>query len=169
MSNELTIAQALRRIKNLKGQIAEYSQRCTAGVSYPVDKVPSFRYQESFEAMGLAQAEMVDLEARVAAANATATVLCDGGTLTLTKAVRLLQELKGNIVFLKGLNLKSETVKTRTNDWDDVEMKHICRVEETTYVSDLSEQDRDKAVKKLQSSFENLNNLVENANHKVMV
>jgi hypothetical protein len=169
MSNELTIAQALRRIKNLKGQIAEHSQRCTAGVSYPIDKVPAFRYQESFEAMGLLQTEMVDLEARVAAANATATVLCDGGELTLTKAVRLLQELKGNIAFLKGLNLRSETVKTRTNDWDDVEMKHISRVEETTYVSDLSEQDRDKAVKKLQASFENLNNLVENANHKVMV
>jgi hypothetical protein len=169
MSNELTIAQALRRIKNLKGQIAEHSQRCTAGVSYPLDKVPAFRYHESLEAMSLAQAEMVDLEARVATANATATVLCGSETLTLTKAVRLLQELKGNIAFLKGLVLRSETVKTRTSDWDDDQMKNISRVEETTYVSDLSEQDRDKAVKKLQSSFEDLNNLVENANHKVMV
>jgi len=169
MSNKLTIAQALRRIKNLKGQIAEHSQRCTAGVSYPVDKVPAFRYRESVDAMALAQAEMIDLEARVAVANATATVTDEGNEMVLAKAIRTLQEFKGNITFLKGLNLRAETVKVRTQDWDEVEMKTLSRVEETTYVSDLTEQERDKNVKALQARFEALNNLVENANHLVMV
>ena len=169
MSNKMTIAQALRRVKSLKGQIAEHTARCVAGVSYPADKVPAFRYGESMTALSMAQAEMIELEAKIAAANASATVTWAGATHTLAFCIRMLQELKGNIAFLKGLHLRSETVKTRTNDWDDVEMKHICRVEETTYVSDLSEQDRDKAVKAMQASFEELNNLVEDANHQVFV
>jgi len=168
MSN-MTIAQALRRVKNLKGQIAENEQRAKSGVSYDATKVPAFRYKEAVEAMFAVQDEAVALEARIAIANATNTVLDDEQSLTMASAVRTLQELKGRISFLKGLHLRSETVKDRTNDWDDVEMKHISRVTETTFVSDLTEQVRDQQVKALQSRFEALNNVVENANHQVMV
>jgi len=87
----------------------------------------------------------------------------------LALAIRTLQELKGRIAFLKGLNLRNETVQTRTNDWDDTEMKHINRVTETTFKSDLSEKDRDQQVKALQDRFEVLNNAVEDANHATMV
>jgi len=62
MSEKMTIAQALRRIKKLKGQIAEHNQRAIAGVSYDVTKVPSFRYAEAVEAMFAIQDEVVALE-----------------------------------------------------------------------------------------------------------
>ena len=170
MSDKLTIAQALRRIKKLKGQIAENEQRARAGVSYDSAKVPAFRYQEAVEKMFATQDEVVALESRVAVANATGTVTVSGeGTLPLSQAVRILQELKGRIAFLKGLHLRSETVKDRSQEWDDTEMKHITRVTETTFVSDLSEQDRDNQVKTLQDRFETLNNAVEDANHTVTV
>ncbi len=55
MSEKVTIAQALRRIKKLKGAIAENQQRANAGVSYDVSKVPAFRFQEAFAAMTAAQ------------------------------------------------------------------------------------------------------------------
>jgi hypothetical protein len=169
MSEKMTIAQALRRIKKLKGQIAEHEQRAKVGVSYDVTKVPSFRYQEAVEAMTAIQDEMVGLESRVAIANAKSTVQYDGTEVTMAFAIRTLQELKGRIAFLKGLNLRNETVKDRTNDWDDVEMKHIARVTETTFKSDLSEKDRDQQVKALQDRFEVLNNAVEDANHTTTV
>lgn len=167
--SEITIAQALRRVKKLKGQIAESSQRAQSGVSYDATKVPEFRFAESFLVMTEAQLEMVALESRIAVANATATVKHLGQEILLTQAVRLLQELKGQIAFLKGLHLRSETVKDRTNDWDDTEMKHISRVTETTFVSDLTEKDRDRQVKEIQNTFETLNNAVEDKNHTVTV
>ena len=169
MSEKMTIAQALRRIKKLKGQIAENEQRARAGVSYESTKVPAFRFQESFDKMVATQDEVVALESRVAIANSTGMVVDGQKTIPLATAVRTLQELKGRISFLKGLNLRNETVKDRTQEWDDIEVKHIVRVTETTFVSDLSEQDRDAQVKTLQDRFETLNNAVEDANHTVTV
>jgi hypothetical protein len=167
--SDMTIAQALRRIKKIKGLIAENEARAKASVSYDLTKVPEFRYNESFSNMTSLQLEMVELESKVAVANAKALVKHGESEFLLTKAVRLLQELKGQIAFLKGLQLRSETVKNREQDWDDNESKHITRVSETTFVSDLSEKDRDRQVKELQNVFEVLNNSVEDMNHTVKV
>lgn len=169
MSEKLTIAQALRRIKKLKGQIAENEQRAKSGVSYDATKVPAFRFKESFDKMIAAQDEAIALEAKVAIANATAVVQDGQQVIPVATAVRTLQELKGRIAFLKGLHLRNEVVKDRQNEWDDTEMKHISRVTETTFVSDLTEQDRDSQIKTLQDRFEVLNNSVEDANHTVTV
>jgi hypothetical protein len=167
MSEKLTIAMALRKIKKLKGQIAEHQQRAVAGVSYEVNKAPAFRYDTEYRAMCDLQGELIELEARVAIANANNTV--PGSALSLAHAIRTLQETKGRIAFLKGLNLRNETVKDRQTEWDDNEMKQITRVTETTWQSDLSEVDRDVMVKVCQDHFEALNNLVEDANHTVLV
>lgn len=170
MSTEkLTIAQALRRIKKTKGLIAENQQRATLGVSYDATKVPAFKFADAVTTMFALQDEMVLLEARVAMANAVATVQDGGEVVPMARAVRTLQELKGRIAFLKGLHLRSETVKDRQTEWDDAEMKNITRVTETVFVSDLSEKDRDQQVKALQDRFEVLNNAVEDANHTITV
>lgn len=165
----MTVAQALRRVKKLKGIIAEHRTHAINGVSYASDKVPSFRFHEELVAMGQATDDMVDLESRIAIANATATVQDDPATLTLAKAVRLLQEIKGTISFYQSLSLKSGLEKNRNMEWDDGLDKTVTRVEETTYVTDLTEQERARRVKILQDHFESLNNSVEDANHQVTV
>lgn len=167
--SDMTIAQGLRRVKKLKGLIAEYQQRAQAGVTYDTAKKPAFAFKEAVNSMFATQDEMVQLEARVAIANANATVQNGSTQMPMALAIRTLQELKGRIAFLKGLHLRNETVKNRETDWDDVEMKNITRTTETTYVSDLTEQDRDTQVKSLQDNFETLNNAVENANHTIRV
>ncbi len=169
MSTKTTIAQALRRIKKLKGQIAEHTQRALASVSYEKDKVPAFRFHEEMLARASAQRELLDLQSRVAVANAKATVQDGSETITHAEAVRRLQEIKGEIAFLKSLHIRNETVKDRSQEWDDIESKHIVRVVETVWVSDLSEKDRDAQIKVLQDRFEVLNNAVEDHNHKVSV
>jgi hypothetical protein len=169
MSDKMTIAQALRRIKKLKGQIAEHTQRAQAGVCYISTKVPAFRFDNEIEALDIAKVEMINLESAVAVANATTTIMVEGNRNILTRCIRALQELKGAIAFLKGLHLRNETVRDRETEWDDEQMKNVSRVTETTYVSDLTEQDRDEQVRELQDQFETLNNLVEDANHSVMV
>lgn len=169
MSDKVTIAQALRRIKKLKGQIAEHTQRAQQSVSYDASKVPAFCFVEEVAATKVAQTELVDLQSRVAVANAKATVQDGNDTITHAEAIRRLQEVKGEIAFLKGLNLRNEVVKDRSQEYDDIEMKQIVRVTEVTWKSDLSEKERDQQVKSLQDSFEVLNNVVEDRNHKVAV
>lgn len=166
---KMTIAQALRRIKKLKGQIAEHTQRAQQNVSYEKDKVPAFRFRGEIAARTLAQDELLDLQARVAVANAKSTVVENGRSLTHAEAVRVLQELKGEIVFLKGLSLRDEVVKSRDQDYDEVKGTYVSRMVETTWVSDYSELERDRQVRALQDRFEELNNTVENHNHKIIV
>jgi hypothetical protein len=79
------------------------------------------------------------------------------------------QSLRGRLLFYQALVLRSGVEKTRESEWDDDACKNINRVVETTYVSDLTEVDRDSKVKALQNRFESLNNLVEDANHQVLV
>ena len=169
MADKITIAQALRRVKKLKGQIAEHTVRAQQSVSYEKDKVPAFRFNEEVLAKKGAQNEMVDLQARIAIANAKATVMFDGETYSHSEAIRILQELKGEIAFLHSLNLRNETVKSREQDWDDVKNAYVSRTTETVFVSDLSERERDTQVKTLQNAFEQLNNAIEDHNHKVAV
>lgn len=169
MSEKMTIAQALRRVRKLKGFICEHRARAVAGVSYLDSKVPAFRFDTEIADMNRAVEEMIDLESRIAVANATATVEDETRPLTLAAAIRTLQEIKGAATFYQSLNLRSGTEKTRESDWDDNESKSIVRTVELVYVSDLSEQARDAKVKELQNRFEQLNNLVEDANHRVLV
>lgn len=170
MSDKITIAQALRRVKKLKGQIAEHSTRAQQSVSFVQGKAPVFSFHDSVAQLNVARTEMLDLEARVAVANAKKTVSdLNGNKVVLARAVRQLQELKGQIAFLRSLNLRNETVRERETNWDDDQGKHITRVNEMTYVSDLSESDRASAIKSLQDQFETLNNTVEEANHSVLV
>jgi hypothetical protein len=114
MLDKITIAQALRRIKKLKGQIAEHTQRAQASVSYEKDKVPAFSFGEEMLLMKAAQLELVDLQSRVAVANAKATILDGEDVITHAEAIRRLQEIKGEIAFLKiGL---SKDLSIRTQD-----------------------------------------------------
>ena len=169
MSEKMTIAQALRRVKKLKGLIAEQSTRVRQGVSYVSTEVPAFRFEDEMKAFISTTEEMVVLESQIAVANAL-TMVTDGSTqISLARAIRMLQELKGTIALYQVLNLKSGVEKVRTNDWDDALDRSVSRVEEVTRVSDLTEQDRDKIVKYMKDRFEALNNAVEDANHASFV
>lgn len=167
--DKLTIAQALRRIKKLKGEIAEHENRIRAGVSYVSDRVPAFRYADERQNLTAAKQKMLVLQSQVAVANATTKVSHEGMEIPLALAVRMLEELKGEVALLKGLTIRNETVKTRESEWSDVVNNSVTVVTETVWVSDLSEQKRAAEVKSLQGRFEELNNIVEDANHKVTV
>lgn len=169
MSTKITIAQALRRVKKLKGQIAEHTQRAQQSVSYVKGNVPAFRFDSEVASLRAAQIEMLDLQSRIAVANAKATVSFGNDTITHAEAIRRLQEMKGDIAFLKSLVIRNETVKTRDQEYDATSGRYVPITTETTFVSDLSEKDRDKQVRDLQDGFEALNNAVEDHNHKVTI
>ncbi len=111
-----TISQGLRRVKLLKGQMAEFGSRAAACVSYEESQKPVWVFGETREKLRTTRELLVTLEAAIARANASAIVEIDEKRMTIAEAVRRLQETKAEIAWLQGLRLSGpmEFVKQET-------------------------------------------------------
>lgn len=165
----MTISQALRRVKFLKGRMAELSKRAAESVSYPAEHKPPLEFSASHDELAKVRKELVKLETALTCANTKATVEWDGQAIVLAEAVRWLQEYKAEVAWLQGLQLKAGTFRTPTREWDEESGHHVFGKVEATFVSDLSEVDRVRQVDELRDRFARLNDVVETANHHVMV
>ena len=166
----MTIAQALRRIAKLKGSIGEHYGNAIKAVSYDTTKVPVFSFDDELALMRKDQEEMVDLQTRVAVANAnTSFQTIDGLTMSLVKAIKSLDETKGLIKFYTILPIRNEKVKEKEQEWNEEKSMYVNITKEVEFVSALTEKDRTKKVSSLKDSFEELNNLVEDLNHRTEV
>lgn len=162
----LTISQALRRTKKLKGRMGELTARAGASVSYVSDAKPAFDFKATRAEVNKVREELITLEAAVARANAQATIDFDGKVMTLAEAIRRLQECKAEMSWVSGLTLRAGVERRRENDYDLETGRSKIATVETTYVSDLSEVERANELDKLRDRFERLNDLVESANHR---
>lgn len=160
----MTIASALRRIKRLKGDMDALAQRAASAVSHLKDAAPAFPFKETRSLLNATRAELIQLRAAVARANATTTVEWSGKPIALAEAIGQLQEIKAEISWLRGLTIREGT--TRSSEWDYDDMgRRSRRVEEVTYVTNLTEVARAKELQGLADRFEQLNARVEAANH----
>lgn len=163
---ELTISQGLRQAKKLKGQLAELQVRASSNVSYRQDTKPAFDFRETLERMAEVRASLVELESRIAIANATTTISLGGDSTPLVYAVRILQELKGTIAWYKGLPCRAQET-THEDDWDyDGDKRTKTR---TAWTCSLPEAERAAKVESLQAEFDAVNDLVERANHSTVL
>jgi len=168
--SEFTISQGLRRIKKLKGRMAELSQRAATSVSYDVKKAPAFRFNDVCQQIAGVREELVTLEGAVAAANATNTVAFDGRDVTLAEAIRRLQECKAEISFVSGLRLREGVVEEGVDYvYDEHLSRHAQRPKEVTYQTDLKEPERVAQIEALRERFDRLNDAVETANHRTTI
>ncbi len=165
----MTIAQALRRIKKLKGRMAELTARAAGSVSHLVDKKPAFDFQATRQEIGTVREELIKLEAAVTRANATAKVEYDGRAMTISEAVRRLQEIKAEIAWLAQLSLREGTEVRQDVDYDALTGRNVVRKIETTFVTALAETQRVAEIDALRDRFERLNDAVESANHRTSV
>ena len=164
----MTVSQALRRIKKIKGALTEHLDHAARGVTHLADQEPAFAFKASLELAGAARTEMLDLQASVAAANVKTIVDFDGEPMSLARAARTLAELKGEIAWVRSLSVKdqSKTVEaTQVYDARTSAYVHGSR----TWTCHLAEVERVKLVTSLQDKFDRLNDLVETANHKTLV
>lgn len=169
LENKFTIAQALRRVKILKGVIAENTTRAINSVSYAEQNPAPFKFEDCVQKIKEARNELVLLETGIAIANANTKIQLLDKCVSLAFAIRTLQEIKSEMTFLKSLIIRNEVVKSRQIDWDDALDKNVVSTIETKYVSCLSEQERDEQLNKLQKEFELVNNAVEQANHTTFI
>ena len=167
--SRMNIAQALRRIKKLKGRMGELTARASASVSYEVGKKPAFDFRSTRDEVAVSRVELVTLEASVARANAATEIECDDARMTLAEAIRRLQECKAEMTWLGQLSLRSGVEKRTERDYDDVTGRTVLVKHETEYAADLSEVARAAEVETLRGRFERLNDAVEAATHRTPV
>lgn len=176
---KLTISQALRRRKKLKGEIHTHTDRLRSSIVYDEKRPPSFPFEESQKALKLAKFELIHLEDAIARANARATITFKDETVHLTWVLRTLAELKGDITRYEGyehfcLPEKRNVDKVESPDLSEaietpfaggVRRSHPKKTIETVRISNITEKERAQKVEQLQREFEELNDLLETANH----
>jgi hypothetical protein len=161
-----TISQSLRSIKRLKGQMAELSQRASECVSHEAGKQPHFAFAETRTKMDTIREDLVLLESAVAIANATTTIRVEDRSMTIAEAIRRLQEVKSEISWLTGLQLKEGTERVSDGfDWDEMSHRRTPQMREVTHVTALHEPERVAQIDALKERFERINDAIETANH----
>lgn len=167
---EMTIAQALRRVKKFKGRMAELTARAASVVSYEAARKPQFDFRKLRDEIAGVREGLVGLEAAVAKANATTTVkVGDDKEMTIAEAIRRLQELKAEMAWLSSLQLREGTENRPEFDWDEAAGRQVRRNREVLWQTELREPDRVAELDALRDRFERLNDAVEAANHKTPV
>ncbi len=164
----MTISQALRRVKQLKGKMGELTARAASVVSHLSSETPKFNFADTRGQIAAVREELVTLEARVAHANATAAVDYEGKLVTIAEAIRRLQEFKAEIAWLGALSLRDDTQRAPELDYDD-KGAPVRKMREVTYVTALTEPNRVTEVDALRDRFQKLNDVVETANHTTVV
>ncbi len=167
---QMTISQALRRVKKLKGQIADDSNRAALSNVYMKRDAPSYDTAELLVSVARDRAELVRTSAAIAQANATNTIKSGEGETTLAEAIRVLQEIKGEISWFKSLKVTkqhSAVQRIQVNPDAGYGKEPVFAQEEICCV--VTEGEAHAMVRKLQDQFDKTNDLIETANHQVTI
>ncbi len=161
--SEMTISQALRHVARLKGKLAEYKVRAAASVSYKKDEKPAYQFSSMMEKIASAREELIVLESRIALTNATTRLDFGGSKLTLTQAIKTLQEHKDELAWLKTLVVRSG------QDTKESELRYTGAGHQTVdvhFACDFPEAKRSERSDEVQAKFDALNDHVERKNHE---
>lgn len=157
-----TIAQALKQATRLQGRIDALKKRAASCVSWRKDQPSEFDFNKLVsERMDLIT-ELVELKARIDAANARTMVTFEDREMSQAQAIREERELRGQIRFYKDLVLTygSERVQTGTDH-----RTYEPTYETVEYESAMTEAKRVELLDDLQCRINDLNdNVIDVAN-----
>jgi hypothetical protein len=160
----LTLNAALRRASTLKGEVKMLSERLGGTVSFPVADPPAYSFEETLNKLADTSGELMELQAGIQTANASLMIDWQGKSVSGTWAIRRLQELKSLITIMRGLDCRPRKDFTSTDSqWCNKSDEYI-RVPVDNHCSFTTRQ-RDEAVSRMQGEFDELNALLESANH----
>lgn len=169
-STPRTISQGLRRVKKLKGLLAEAQNRASGATSWVAGKKPVFDFAEQRAQRAALQDEIVRVETAVAVANATNTITVSGTVLTLACAIRTLQEIKADLAWLPQLNLRAGLEESVEYAYDEeLPMRRKTVKTSTTYEAVMDEPTRVGQIQALRDRFEAINDALETANHRTKI
>ena len=170
---KMRLSEALRTRKQLKSNLKKYSERFVKNVSYISDKEPEFSFTDDLEFYRKTTAELVQLEAKIAKANALRTVKVPENwieristdQISLAEAIRWCSEIKSEITLIKSLYLKSGSEKSKESFWDDNTDKTVYREVETIWVSKMTEKQKDETISLLEEMFSSMDRVIERVNN----
>jgi len=165
----MTISQGLRRLKKLKGLLAEAQTRASQGSSWVEGKESAFAFEEQRKLRTGHQTEIVRLETAIARANAQTQVTVEGREVYLAQAIRELQELKADLAWLPMLNMRAGTEESTEFVYDETTGRSVPRVKSITFKAALTEPQRVAEIQTLRDRFEAINDAVETANHRTAI
>ncbi len=161
--SDITLAQALRQVKKLKGSLSDHLDRAKGSISFRLDNQPAFDFKASVEQAESFRVRLLDLESRIAVTNAVTSFQWHDSTVPLFRVVRELQELKSRISWVKALPVRArpQTFDAERDYGDDGKITTV----KSEVRCDLPEADRASLLEKLQEEFDQLNDAVEKVNH----
>jgi hypothetical protein len=172
MDNQ-TISQTLRRVAKLKGKMAELQARAAGAVTHKYGDDPAFSFTDTMVELDATRRELMNLQVAVAITNARTFTnyinpVNPANSFTLTGAIAYLQELKGQITWLRTLAVRAQkSTQEETREFDD----ETTRYKKITvqWLCDLPEAERAKRIDALQNEFDSLNDAVERINHSTQL
>jgi len=167
---DMTISQAIRKVKDLKGKMAKHQSYAATSVLYAVKEPPAYAFKSELETIETLGKELLKLQTAIAVANATTSVDWNGQKVRLAWCVRRLEEIKGKIAWYEGLSVYAQS-ESSVDSWDyhDVGDKMERVKTEKKMKCDLPQAERDKITASLQDEFNKLNDVVETTNHRTSV
>jgi hypothetical protein len=159
--SEMTISQALRQSKKIKGQLAKLQSRASAAVSYQKTQLPAFNFGVCLEEHLVASGQLVELGTRIELTNAATRIDWEGKKISLSQAIRILNDLKSKIAWLGTLPVRTQEITS------EQEVAYLAGQHTTVSIEwkcELPEAARVKLVDETQAKFDRLNDIVETAN-----
>lgn len=160
----ISIARAQRLISRIEGDVAKLAQRLETVVSYREDRRPEFRFEDTLEAWSAAKERLVRLKAARMSANVSTMIEYHGRELSLAEAVIRLAELKGEKALFKGLSIRTGSERVDDSRYSE-DGRYLPAHREVSWLSGMSELGRDRRLTEIQDAFDELNGIVEAANH----
>ena len=168
---QMTIAEALREVADVKGKIDDWSKRLAPAVVWYEEDPPAFEFASICETMNVLVLRLVELQTAIAIANATTTLEWQGKTIPLALAIRTLSEIKGarkKIEDLAVRNMDAGAEDKQDIDYDD-EGKRFVKKTKRPWKCMLTTAKQATLLDSLQEKFIKLNNAVETVNHKTLI
>jgi hypothetical protein len=169
----MTVSAAIRRVKKLKGLIAERDGRLKESAVFLESKTPAFPFGDAFGEREKLVSEMISIQTAIAKSNAVTMILSQAQAhWSVAYVVRRLDEMKATIKMLKDLPFRAKTreeVIEESRDWDETMSKQITVRKTLVWISAMSQVERAKRVESMTDTFELLNNDLEVSNHSTFI
>lgn len=159
----ISIAKALRIRKQLKGQISDLSKRAAGCAVWIEGASRDFDFTAIDSERKAKIDELVRLETAIACGNAVATVTWRDRTMPLTEVIRRQEELKSEIAFVASLSTRRGPERQHTGEYSADRQPVFVTV---NWQSAYSEPERVLHLASLRTQCEELNELLEEANHR---
>lgn len=165
---KVTIAKALRWIKQLKGEIRKISERMETHVSWVEGKTPAYDFKTLAKEREEKVTALTSLKAAMHASNNTNKVKIEGVDVEITvqHAIFMLAERKAELNLYRELFLRNDSEeRTRRVDGEAFEVVHVT----IQHKSAMTEQERDKKVTEISKQIEHINDALEAHNHSTQI